>query len=450
MPGLDAKPIIDIDLVVADSADEASYVPALEAAGFVLRVREPWWYEHRCFVFEDPRCNLHVFSSDCAESARHRLFRDWLRTNPADRERYRDAKLAAAAEANARGEHVMEYNARKQDVIREIYGERSAPRDGSHRHREQEGGSATEGPLSRRRVDETSRERLAGGGLEPRLVSARTSDAFGNWLQVVARGFLDSERSDEQRAAVRERSGYRRTTGIYDDSAPMPEAPVATIASWIGELAVPGGRGIPSCAISAVTVAPTHRRRGIARAMLEGELRVAARAGVPVAMLTVSESPLYGRYGFAPAAASASWHIDVKRAAWIGPRPGGRVDFIPRERLRELVAPLHERIRLSVAGEIDVPAGQWDFFAGTRPDAKEAGSTRAIQYADEAGEVRGRRAVLGAREREGLHEVDRDGRRTCSPRRTTRTRRCGGSSSSSTSSARCGRTSCRSTSRCGG
>ena len=70
-------------------------------------------------------------------------------------------------------------------------------------------------------------------------------------------------------------------TGIFDPAAPMPDAPVATIASWIGELTVPGGRGIPSCAISAVTVAPTHRRRGIARAMLEGELRTAAAAGVP-------------------------------------------------------------------------------------------------------------------------------------------------------------------------
>ena len=118
-------------------------------------------------------------------------------------------------------------------------------------------------------------------------------------------------------------------TGIFDPAAPMPAAPVATIASWIGELTVPGGRGIPSCAISAVTVAPTHRRRGIARAMLEGELRTAAAAGIPLAMLTVSESQLYGRYGFAPAAASASWHIDVKRAVWIGPRPGGRVDFVP-------------------------------------------------------------------------------------------------------------------------
>jgi len=121
VPGLAAKPIIDVDLIVPDSSDEDAYVPALESAGFVLRVREPWWYEHRCLVFADPRCNLHVFSPGCAEAARHRIFRDWLRANPADLDLYRDAKVTAAHEANARDEHVMEYNARKQGVIREIY-----------------------------------------------------------------------------------------------------------------------------------------------------------------------------------------------------------------------------------------------------------------------------------------------------------------------------------------
>lgn len=248
-------------------------------------------------------------------------------------------------------------------------------------------------------LDEVSRERLATTGLEPRLVTIDDAEGYARWLQIVARGFLDAERSDDEIAASRERGGYRRMTGIYDPSAPMPDSPVASIASWIGELTVPGGRGIPSCAISAVTVAPTHRRRGIARAMLEGELRTAADVGVPLAMLTVSESPLYGRYGFAPAAASASWHIDVKRASWIGPRPGGRVDFVPRERVRELIAPMHERGRLAVAGETDVPAAQWDFFAGTRPDSKDAGKTRAIQYADESGEVRGV-ALYSVRENE--------------------------------------------------
>jgi len=121
VPGLPAKPIIDIDLTVANSADEPAWLPDLEAAGFELVVREPWWQEHRCLRYEVPRCNLHVFSPDAAEPIRHRIFRDWLREHPEDLAVYREAKANAAAAANAAGEHVMEYNARKEPVIRAIY-----------------------------------------------------------------------------------------------------------------------------------------------------------------------------------------------------------------------------------------------------------------------------------------------------------------------------------------
>ncbi|GAA1506837.1 GrpB family protein [Nocardioides humi] len=121
VPGLPAKPIIDVDLVVADPADEAAYVPALEAAGFVLRVREPWWFEHRLLRGGSPVSHVHVFGPDSPEVVRHRLFRDWLRGNPDERDRYAAAKLQAAAAASAAGEHMMQYNARKQRVLREIY-----------------------------------------------------------------------------------------------------------------------------------------------------------------------------------------------------------------------------------------------------------------------------------------------------------------------------------------
>jgi GrpB-like predicted nucleotidyltransferase (UPF0157 family) len=121
VPGLPAKPIIDIDLTVADPGHEQDYIPALETTGFRLVIREPWWYGHRALRADEPRCNLHVFGFDSPESVRHRIFRDWLRGNLGERDRYAAAKRQAASEANAAGEHVMQYNARKEQVIREIY-----------------------------------------------------------------------------------------------------------------------------------------------------------------------------------------------------------------------------------------------------------------------------------------------------------------------------------------
>jgi GrpB-like predicted nucleotidyltransferase (UPF0157 family) len=121
VPGLAAKPIIDIDLAVADPARERDYVPPLEAIGFQLMIREPWWHGHRMLRADEPPCNLHVFGFDSPELVKHRIFRDWLRGNPGDRHRYAAAKRRAASEANAAGEHVMQYNARKQQVIRGIY-----------------------------------------------------------------------------------------------------------------------------------------------------------------------------------------------------------------------------------------------------------------------------------------------------------------------------------------
>jgi GrpB-like predicted nucleotidyltransferase (UPF0157 family) len=119
--GLAAKPVIDIDLTVADPEREQDYVPALATIGFRLVIREPWWYGHRALRTDEPLCNLHVFGFDSPELVKHRIFRDWLRGNPGERDLYAAAKRQAAAEANAAREHVMQYNARKQQVIREIY-----------------------------------------------------------------------------------------------------------------------------------------------------------------------------------------------------------------------------------------------------------------------------------------------------------------------------------------
>jgi len=117
VPGLCAKPVIDMVLVVPDSADEAAYVPALEAAGFTLHIREPEWFEHRLLKGEDPATNLHVFSAGEGEVDRMVRFRDWLRANEDDREKYARAKRELAARV---WRYVQHYADAKTAVIREI------------------------------------------------------------------------------------------------------------------------------------------------------------------------------------------------------------------------------------------------------------------------------------------------------------------------------------------
>src|SRR5829696_9754147 len=88
VPGLAAKPVIDIVLEVPDASEEAAYLPAMEAAGYGLRLREPSWFQHRLLKGPDTDINLHVFSAHCPETDRMLLFRDWLRAHAGDRELY--------------------------------------------------------------------------------------------------------------------------------------------------------------------------------------------------------------------------------------------------------------------------------------------------------------------------------------------------------------------------
>ena len=117
VPGLAAKPVIDIVLVVADSSDEDNYVPALEAAGYSLRIRETNWNEHRMFKGPDTEMHLHVFSAGCPEIDRMLTFRDWLRNHPPDRDLYARAKLALAKK---RWKYGQNYADAKTAVIEEI------------------------------------------------------------------------------------------------------------------------------------------------------------------------------------------------------------------------------------------------------------------------------------------------------------------------------------------
>ena len=117
VPNLAAKPIIDMIVIVPDSSDEDSYLPALVKAGYVLRVREPDWHQHRMFRTPELDVHLHVYSPGCPEVRRQLAFRNWLRINKSARVRYEEVKRKLAkqdwTDMNA-------YAYAKSEVIEEI------------------------------------------------------------------------------------------------------------------------------------------------------------------------------------------------------------------------------------------------------------------------------------------------------------------------------------------
>ena len=125
VPGLAAKPIVDILLVVEDSGEEASYLPAMEGAGYVLRVREPDFHEHRMFRTPEKDVHVHVFSADSPEIERYLLLRDRLRQNEEDRELYAQTKRELAKQDWPTMEHYAEA---KSEVVEGIISRAAAAR----------------------------------------------------------------------------------------------------------------------------------------------------------------------------------------------------------------------------------------------------------------------------------------------------------------------------------
>jgi GrpB-like predicted nucleotidyltransferase (UPF0157 family) len=123
IPGLCAKPVIDLVLAVANSAHEAAYLPELEAAGHTLWLREPGWFEHRLLKAPGIEANIHVFSLGCEEIHRMLAFRDRLRTHDEDKRLYEQAKRDLA-KRNWR--HVQDYADAKSEIVKAILTRASA------------------------------------------------------------------------------------------------------------------------------------------------------------------------------------------------------------------------------------------------------------------------------------------------------------------------------------
>ena len=117
MPGLAAKPVIDILLAAPTELVSRRTPLRWRPPGYVLRIREPDWFEHRLFTGPDTTINLHVFTVGAAEIDRMLLFRDRLRANDADRDAYLQVKRDLARRT---WRHVQHYADSKTAIVQQI------------------------------------------------------------------------------------------------------------------------------------------------------------------------------------------------------------------------------------------------------------------------------------------------------------------------------------------
>ncbi|MEU5714938.1 GNAT family N-acetyltransferase [Streptomyces sp. NPDC020403] len=207
--------------------------------------------------------------------------------------------------------------------------------------------------------------------LDPRTVSAAE---FPDWYRAVGTGFLRSSipAPDEEVAVRLATIDLGRVQGVFDAGRC-----VATFRSFAQELTVVGGATVPADAITAVTVTPTHRRRGLLGRMMAADLAAAKERGDVVASLIAAEYPIYGRYGFGPASWATEWEIDVPRAG-LDPRErvpseqdGGRIELVEGADVRKLGPELHSRLAARQHGVVSRDERWWQRNTGVDVPAYE-------------------------------------------------------------------------------
>ncbi|WP_406452917.1 GNAT family N-acetyltransferase [Streptomyces sp. NBC_00876] len=187
-----------------------------------------------------------------------------------------------------------------------------------------------------------------------------------DWLRAVNTGFLRAPTpSDEEVAGRLPYLDLARMQGVFDAGRC-----VATFRSFAQELTVVGGATVPTDAVTNVTVSPTHRRRGLLSRMMATDLAAAKERGEVAATLIAAEYPIYGRYGFGPAAWTAEWEIDIPRTGLAANLPvpsaedGGRIDLVDGAEVRKLGPELHDRLRARQHGVVSRGARWWDLVTG--------------------------------------------------------------------------------------
>lgn len=191
-----------------------------------------------------------------------------------------------------------------------------------------------------------------------------TESEYPDWLRALNTGFLRPPViSDEEVASRRPHTDLARVRGAFDEGRC-----VATFRSFDQQLTTVGGDALPASAVSNVTVSPTHRRRGLLSRMMAADLAEAKERGDVVSTLIAAEYPIYGRYGFGPAAWMTEWAVDVPRTGldprWSGPSDGGRIDLVDAADVRKLGPELHARLAAVQPGVVSRNERWWQLNTG--------------------------------------------------------------------------------------
>ncbi|MFI8964056.1 GNAT family N-acetyltransferase [Streptomyces sp. NPDC053493] len=225
-------------------------------------------------------------------------------------------------------------------------------------------------------------------------LEVRTIDQseFTAWLLARRVGFLRPPVvSDEEVADRLPHTDLSRAYGAFDQGRM-----IATFLSFEQRLSTVGGADLAANAISAVTVSPTHRRRGLLSRMMKEDLALAKERGDACATLIAAEYPIYGRYGFGVATWATEWAVDVTRTGfdrrWSGPTAeegGGRIDLTDGAEIRKEGPALHRRFAARRAGVTDRTTRGWDVGTGNAARFEPWTEPFYAVYRSAAGEVEG-------------------------------------------------------------
>ena len=134
---------------------------------------------------------------------------------------------------------------------------------------------------------------------------------------------------------------------------------VGGLGAFSFRLTIPGG-SVPAAGVTIAAVLPTHRRRGVLRAMMRALLDACHERGEPVAYLWATEDTIYGRFGFGLASFTAEIDLPRERSAFHASFASwGHVQLVPPATAEQLVAPIYERVAVNTPGMFARSSAWW-------------------------------------------------------------------------------------------